>query len=228
MSLDIRPGSKHFGKEDVERSKMMRGSEYKHFDPTLRYERQRCERAVNRYAAACQLDSGISEQEIRSLLMKIIDPSRDTTHKVPSNYEMKGYLGLGVELEVPFTCSYGYNLRLQEDVHIGKGCIFEDAAPIDVGPRSVIGPGVRIMTTEVARDSLNRKGPSCTWISKPVTILSEVIIGAGSLIYPGVTLGRGCTVEPGSIVRETLADYSIYRPSPGERFDLSREAHPLR
>jgi hypothetical protein len=54
-------GLKTFNKEDVERSRMLRGTTYNHFDTTLVNERQRCERALQRYNDASKLGSGVSE-----------------------------------------------------------------------------------------------------------------------------------------------------------------------
>ena len=59
-----RSDSRVSSQEDIEKSKMLRSVQYNHFDPTLVYERQRCERALQRYNAACKLDSGLSEQEV--------------------------------------------------------------------------------------------------------------------------------------------------------------------
>jgi acetyltransferase-like isoleucine patch superfamily enzyme len=41
-------------------------------------------------------------------------------------------------------------------------------------------------------------------------------IGAGALIMPGVTLGKGCLVSAGAVVSKTAPDYSILRGSPAQ------------
>ncbi|OAL18518.1 hypothetical protein AYO22_10495 [Fonsecaea multimorphosa] len=199
------------GQEDVEKSKMLRSVNYIHMDPTLVYERQRCERALKRYEAACELDSGLSEQEIRNLLVKVLDPSQDTTHRFPSQNHGKGYLGLGVKIETPFTCTYGYNLRIHDDVYVGKGCNFDDAGVIEIGPRTIIGPGVTIITSDHNKDLINRKGTKGLWIANNVLIAAGVIIGAKAIIYPGVKIEEGATVEPGVVVRESLRTNQILK-----------------
>jgi acetyltransferase-like isoleucine patch superfamily enzyme len=188
----------------VEKSKMLRSVYYNHFDPTLQYERQRCERAVERYNAACKLDSGLSEQGVRDVLIKVVDPSQDTTHKFPSQHHGKGHVGLGVQIEAPFTCTYGYNLRIGDDVYVGKGCTFDDAGIIEIGPRTVIGPGVTILRTDYCNDPDHRKGTKGYWIAKDVYIASEVIIGAKAVIYPGVKIEGIATVDHCAVVRDSL------------------------
>ena len=205
--------------EDVEKSKMLRGVSYNHFDQTLVYERQRCERALDRYNAACKLDSGLSEQEVRNILIKVVDPSQDTTHKFPSQNHFKGHVGLGVKIEAPFTCTYGYNLRIQDDVYVGKGCTFDDAGKIEVGSRTIIGPGVTILTTDYSKDLVHRKGTKGFWFAHDVFIASGVIIGAKAVIYPGVKIDEGATIEPGAVVRESLKANQIHRASPAQILD---------
>jgi acetyltransferase-like isoleucine patch superfamily enzyme len=198
---------------------MLRSVPYNHFDPTLLYERQRCERALERYEAACKLDSGLTENEVRNLLLKVTDPSQDTTHKFPSQNHSKGHVGLGVRIEPPFNCTYGYNLKIQDDVYIGKGCTLDDSAIIEIGPRSIIAPGVTILTTDYAKDVLERKGTKSLWSANSVVIASGVIIGARAVIYPGVRIDEGVTVEPGAVVREHLKPNQIHRASPAQIID---------
>jgi len=198
---------------------MLRSSQYNHFDPTLIYERQRCERALERYNAACKLDSGIAEQEVRNLLLKVVDPSQDTTHKFPTQNHSKGHIGLGVKIEAPFTCTYGYNLKIQDDVYVGKGCTFDDAGTIEIGPRTIIAPGVTILTTDYSKDLVHRKGTKGFWVAHDVVIAAGVVVGAKAVIYPGVRIEEGATVEPCAVVRESLKANQIHRASPAQIID---------
>lgn len=210
-------GAKTFNKEDVERSKMLRGSTYNHFDTTLQNERQRCERALQRFNDACKLDSGVSEAEIRNILLKVFDPAEDTTHRFLAAPQEKGTLGKGVRIEAPFTCTYGYNIKTMDSVYIGKNCVIDDAGKVDIGPRTWIGPNVYIMTTDVMKDIQDRKGAGGAWLANGVTIASEVVIGANAVIYPGVTLERGSTVEPFAVVKENLPAFTTQYAPVGKR-----------
>ena len=198
---------------------MLRSTSYNHFDPTLVYERQRCKRALQRYNAACELDSGLSEQEVRNLLLKVIDASQDTTHKFPSQNHSKGHIGLGVKIEPAFTCTYGYNLKIQDDVYIGEGCRFDDAGTVEIGPRTIIAPGVTILTTDYGKHVVDRKGTKSFFVANDVVIAAGVIIGANAIIYPGVKIEEGATVEPGAVVTESLKANQIHRASPPQIID---------
>ncbi|KAL2411301.1 hypothetical protein ABEF91_002034 [Exophiala dermatitidis] len=210
-------GSKTFTKEDVERSKMLRHTSYNHHDPTLVNERQRCKQALARYNQACALDHDASEEEIRNKLLKVVDPSRDTTHKFISHPPEKGTIGHGSRIEAPFKCTYGYNIKIMEDVFIGENCEIDDCGKVDIGPRTFIGSGVTIFTQSVGKDLVDRKGTGAPWIAQQVSIASEVIIGKGAVVYPGVTIGRGATVEPFAIVRDSLGEFQTQCAATGRR-----------
>ncbi|KIW94181.1 uncharacterized protein Z519_05497 [Cladophialophora bantiana CBS 173.52] len=116
---------------------------YKNFSP---------ERTLERYNSACKLDSGINKGEGRNILLKVFDPSRDATHKFMSHFQEKGQLGHGVKIEAPSSCTYGYNIKLLDDVYVGKDCANDDAGGVEVGPHTTIGPGVTILTTDYKKD----------------------------------------------------------------------------
>jgi white-opaque regulator 2 len=210
-------GAKTFTVEEVERSRMLRNSRYNHLDPTLENDRQRCDRACARFNAACAIDSGMDVEEARTMLWKVFDPARDTTHKFDAPPRVKGTLSHGVRIEAPFACTYGYNLKVMDNVYIGKNANFDDAGKVEIGARTWIGPNVTILTTDCGKDMVDRKGAAGTWMARDVIIESEVVIGANVLIYPGVRLGRGSTVEPGAIVKEPLGDNMVQRAADGRR-----------
>lgn len=212
-------GAKTFTVEEVERSRMLRHTRFNYFDPTLKNERQRCAEALARYNAACMLRSGVTEQEAQNMLMKVFDPSLDTTHSFLAPCKEKGHVGPGVKIEGPFKCTYGYNLRVRDSVFIGEGTRIDDSARVDIGARTWIGPNVTILTTDVSKDMVDRKGTESGCIAMPVTIAPEVVIGANAVIYPGVTLGHGSTVEAFAVVKEPLGDNQVQRAPVGPRLN---------
>lgn len=194
-------------KEEIEKSKMLRGANFNYFDSTLTNERQRCEAALKRYNDASQISSGLTDEEKLKLLEKVVDPTKDTTHHfiVPCTDNV-GELGTGVKIEAPFTASYGYNLRIKNEVCIHHHCNIDDAALVTIGPRTWIGPNVTIITADIRNQMQDRKGVTGSWIAQPVAIGTEVYIGANVTIYPGVTIGRGATIYHGATVTENIMD----------------------
>lgn len=208
---------KTFTQGDVERSKMLRGAPYNHYDQTLENERQRCEEACKRYNNACSLLSGVTKEGAEDMLRKILDPSLDTSHRPIAPHAKKGLLGPGVRVEGPFNCTYGYNIHLFDNVCIGKGCEIDDAANVNIGARTWIGPNVTIFTSEISRDLIDRKGTESRTLAKAVSIGDEVIIGRNALIFPGVNIPRGCVIEPGAVVKTSLGENQIALVCPGQR-----------
>ena len=64
---------------------------------------------------------------------------------------------------------------------------------------------------EVARD--NRPG----YTRGPVRIGAYCFIGAGAMILPGTTLGKGCVVSAGAIVSGAFDDFSLIKGNPAKR-----------
>jgi acetyltransferase-like isoleucine patch superfamily enzyme len=54
-------------------------------------------------------------------------------------------------------------------------------------------------------------------IKKPVHIAKHVIVGAGSIIFPGVKLSEGCSVGAMSLVNKNTAAWGIYVGNPAKR-----------
>lgn len=63
-------------------------------------------------------------------------------------------------------------------------------------------------------------------ISKPVIIKKHAIIGAGTIILPGVTIGLCSAVGALSLVTKNVEDFSIYAGQPAKKIK-SREAECL-
>jgi acetyltransferase-like isoleucine patch superfamily enzyme len=192
--------SKVFNQEDVERSKMLRNVPYNYFDPTLENERRRCAEAVARYTRAYNPDGGLREEEIHNILMRVFDPAQDTTHAFLSAPRVKGTLGPGVKIEAPFTCRYGYNINIMDDVHIERNCDIDDSGRVDIGRQTWIGPHVCILTSVLCNGSGDDGRSGAQRSARPVWIGPKVQIGARALICAGVRLEEGTIVEPGAVV----------------------------
>ena len=83
-------------------------------------------------------------EEARNMLWKVVNPSLDTTQTFDAPSREKATLSHGVRIEAPFTCTYGYNLKVMDNVYIGKGTTIDDAGKVEIGARTWIGPNVTI------------------------------------------------------------------------------------
>ncbi|MDN5357399.1 MAG: maltose O-acetyltransferase [Candidatus Methanomethylophilaceae archaeon] len=98
----------------------------------------------------------------------------------------------------PFRCDVGFNIVLGRQVLINCNCTFLDSNHIIIGDFVMIGPNVTIITPDHSRDPARRRAVGT--VSKPVTIESDAWIGAGSIILPGVKIGKASIVGAGSVV----------------------------
>ena len=115
-------------------------------------------------------------------------------------------------LEAPFHCSYGMNLHLADAVYMNAGCIILDSAPVKIGARSMLGPGVQIYCADHHRDpALRSNGIE---IARPVTIGEDVWIGGGAIILGGVTIGNSAIVGAGSVVTRDVPNGATFVGNP--------------
>lgn len=104
-------------------------------------------------------------------------------------------------------------LQIGDDFFIGTHCYINGCAGLTIGDRVTIAHGVMIFT-----DS----GPNTSpWLQKhypitadPISIGSDVWIGAGAMILPGVTIGDKCVIGAGSVVREDVAGGTVVAGNP--------------
>lgn len=109
---------------------------------------------------------------------------------------------------------YKNTLRIGDETWIGQMCFMHSAGGLSIGERVGIGPGVMMITS--THDELGRAhAPLDSPVTfAAITIESEVNIGMGAIILPGVTIGRGARVGAGAVVTENVEPYAIVAGSP--------------
>jgi len=106
-------------------------------------------------------------------------------------------------LEAPFHCSYGFNIALGPSVYLNAGCVILDSAPVGIGARSMLGPGVHIYCADHHRDVAQRRAGIERAL--PVTIGADVWVGGGAILLPGITVGDGAIIAAGAVVTRDVA-----------------------
>jgi maltose O-acetyltransferase len=106
------------------------------------------------------------------------------------------------------------NVRIGFGSGVNMGVVFDTMAPITLGRNVFVGHQVTILTSthEPGRDG-RAAGRA---VGKPVTIEDGAWIGARTVILPGVTIGAGCTVAAGSVVRRNCVAGGIYAGNPAK------------
>lgn len=110
-------------------------------------------------------------------------------------------------------------VRIEPGVIVGDGSWVNAGAFIEdgtrIGERVAIGPSVTICTVthEIGPESGRAGQP----VNKPVVIGDGCWLGASVTVLPGVTIGRGCVIAAGAVVREDCAPNGLYVGVPARR-----------
>lgn len=166
----------------TEREKMLAGELYDALDPDLVAGRTRARdlcRALNASREA--------EEEVRRDLCR----------------QLFAEGGDSVWMQPPFSCDYGSNIELGERVFFNFNCVVLDVCRVRIGAFTFFGPAVQILTPLHPLDPALRRVQE---YGKPVTIGSDVWVGGGALILPGVTIGSRTVIGAGSVVTRDVPD----------------------
>jgi maltose O-acetyltransferase len=111
--------------------------------------------------------------------------------------------GDSVWMQPPFYCDYGTNTLLGERVFFNFNCVVLDVCQVKIGSFTLFGPAVQIYTaTHPMNAALRRKQE----FGRPIEIGSDVWVGGGAIICPGVTIGSRTVIGAGSVVTKNLPD----------------------
>jgi maltose O-acetyltransferase len=111
--------------------------------------------------------------------------------------ELFGAGGDTVRMQPPFFCDYGTNIELGERVFFNFNCIVLDVCRVTIGDYTMFGPAVQIYTPLHPLDAAQRRKEE---YGKPVEIGSDVWVGGGAIILPGVRIGSRSVIGAGSVV----------------------------
>ena len=132
-----------------------------------------------------------------------------------------------IDSNVVIAANSGY-LKLENYIHIGAGCYLGCGGGIAFSNFSGLSQGVHIYSSsgDFSGRSLNHPTvPKKYQVvnSAPVFLKEHVIIGTGSVILPGVTIGKGSSVGALSFVPRSLDEWSVYFGVPARK--ISRRSY---
>ena len=111
--------------------------------------------------------------------------------------------GESVWMQPPFFCDYGSEIELGERVFFNFNCIVLDVCRVTIGDFSLFGPAVQIYTPMHPFNAEQRRREE---FGKPVEIGSDVWVGGGAIILPGVRIGSRAVIGAGSVVTRDVPE----------------------
>ena len=160
--------------------KMLAGELYNPLDPALVQARDRAR-------DLCQ-DSNATREKDTQLRRGILQ-------------ELFGQGGDSVWMQPPFFCDYGSNILLGERVFFNFNCIVLDVCRVTIGDFTMFGPAVQVYT---ATHPMNAELRRTQEFAKPIEIGSDVWVGGGAIICPGVKIGSKAVIGAGSVVTRDI------------------------
>jgi len=162
---------------------MLSGEMYDATDPQLTAERRRAR-------DLCKIlnDSHDNEQALRERIIR----------------ELFGRTGDAIWIEPPFYCDYGTNITLGNKVFFNFNCVILDPASVIIGNDVLFGPVVQVYTATHPISASERR--SRREFARPVEIGSDVWVGGGTIICPGVNIGSRSVIGAGSVVTNDIPE----------------------
>lgn len=117
--------------------------------------------------------------------------------------QLMGRGGESVWMQPPFFCDYGTNILLGERVYFNFDCVVLDVCEVKVGDFTRFGPAVQIYT---AMHPMNAELRREQEFGKPIEIGSDVWVGGGAIICPGVKIGSKTVIGAGSVVTRDVPE----------------------
>lgn len=173
-----------------ERERMLAGELYDPADPELVQMRGRARDLCRALAATPEAQP----EERRRLLRELFAAGGDTAW-----------------VEPPFFCDYGSNTRLGAKCYFNFNCVVLDVCPVTVGDFTLFGPGVHIYTATHPLDPVQRRTHES---GKPVEVGSDVWVGGGAILLPGVRVGSRSVIGAGSVVSKDIPDGVVAAGNP--------------
>lgn len=122
---------------------------------------------------------------------------------------MKFEIGSGTSILTDFKVSQRANLSIGEHSVINNGCRFDNRFPIRIGSSVSVSFGTIFLTKghDIDARDFRTKGAR-------VVIEDYVWLCTNVLIQPGVTIGRGAVVLPGSVVTRDIDPFDVVGGNP--------------
>jgi dTDP-4-amino-4,6-dideoxy-D-glucose acyltransferase len=128
-------------------------------------------------------------------------------------------LASNIRIDPFVVISAGKSVTIGRNVHIAAYVSIIGAGEVDVGDFVGLAQGVRVLASSDDFSGAYLTGPTISGeyknvVSAGISIGRHAVIGAGSVIMPGCTIGEGTIVGALSFVNKSLDPWMIYVGAP--------------
>ena len=166
-------------------------------------------------------DNFYSEDELQSMGFKVL--GRNLKVSRSAHFYGREFISIGDnsridDFAIVSASCFGL-VEIGKHVHLGAGVFLFGKAGIQIGDFAGISPGAKLFSESESFSGENLTNPTIPEglrriISGQIVLHKHCIIGAGSVVLPGVTLNEGVAVGTLSMVNQSLAAWGIYVGSP--------------
>jgi UDP-2-acetamido-3-amino-2,3-dideoxy-glucuronate N-acetyltransferase len=139
----------------------------------------------------------------------------DHPFKIGNGTKVWHFTHICSQSEIGSDCMIGANSYIGPDVTIGNGCRIQNNAYIPkgvvIGNGVFIGPSVTFTNIKYPNAAVDQSHRFLTTI-----VQDGVVIGAGAVILPGITLGTDCSIGAGAVVTKDVEDYILVYGNPAK------------
>lgn len=136
----------------------------------------------------------------------------------PENIEIGADVYVGHQ-----TILKGYHVNkmiIGDGTWIGQQCFLHSAGGIVIGKHVGIGPGVKILTSAHVLDDVGKPILHAPLACAAVCVEEGADLGAGCILLPGVTIGRGAQVGAGAVVTCNIPEFAVAAGVPARTLRL--------
>lgn len=107
-------------------------------------------------------------------------------------------------------------MEIGDNTWIGQNCFFHSAGGLKIGENVGIGPMVKIITSQHLMEPIDPPVLFNDMSFGEVVIENDSDIGVGTIVLPGVKIGKGSIIGAGAVVTKNVPSYVISVGSPAK------------
>ncbi|GAA5889917.1 hypothetical protein JCM6882_004365 [Rhodosporidiobolus microsporus] len=119
---------------------------------------------------------------------------------------------LPLEIEPPFACDYGTNIRFRGPLYANFNLTILDCNRVTFGARCLLGPNVQIYASTLSSSVEERQAGLER--AYAVEIGDDCFIGGNAVVCGPARIGKGVTIAAGAFVQGDIPDYVVVAGSP--------------